>query len=81
MSCTHTETVPGQWIDNPDYDMDDDSGEAMYWEEGGEVPSTEDIDLHRYRCTECGKVKYYSEAARKYYEEGIKSPAIKGLDK
>ncbi|BCG50153.1 hypothetical protein [Ralstonia phage RP13] len=39
----------------------------------------EDISLHRFKCTQCNKVFYYSEAARKYYEEGIKSNIL-GLD-
>lgn len=35
-----------------------------------------DVDLHRYKCSKCGKLGYYSESARKHYEEGIKSPYI-----
>jgi len=41
----------------------------------------EDIDLHRCRCTKCGKIEYYSSAAHNYYVNGIKSPNIKGLDR
>lgn len=40
----------------------------------------EDIDLHRYKCGLCGEVKYYSSAARAYYEDGVKC-SIPGLDK
>ena len=36
-----------------------------------EVSTTVDIDLHRYKCTQCGKVMYYSGAAREYYETGV----------
>lgn len=39
-----------------------------------------DIDLHRMRCRLCGQIGYYSEAARAFYEDGIKSPGISGLD-
>lgn len=46
------------------------------WEDAPMV----DIDLHRYKCTKCGNIGYYSSAAREYHEEGIKS-SIKGLDK
>lgn len=47
----------------------------------------EDIDTHRYRCTKCGQVFYYSGAARDYYEgrgdtkglfDSHASPAQKG---
>jgi hypothetical protein len=40
----------------------------------------EDLDLHRTRCTQCGKIGYYSGAARAYFEEGKRSPGIKGLE-
>jgi hypothetical protein len=33
--------------------------------------TTVDIDLHRYKCTQCGEVMYYSGAAREYYETGV----------
>lgn len=49
------------------------------WVEPSEKSAFEDIDLHRYKCTLCGVVKYYSEAARKYYVEGVLS-YVKGLD-
>ena len=38
----------------------------------------EDVDLHRYKCKQCGEIKYYSGAAKDFYTKGIKSP-IKGL--
>jgi len=37
--------------------------------------------LHRYKCTQCGEVMYYSGRAREHYEEGKKFDWIKGLDK
>lgn len=33
--------------------------------------ATEDLDTHRYFCTLCGLVMYYSERARAYYEDGV----------
>lgn len=35
------------------------------------VSTTIDIDLHRYKCTQCNQIMYYSSAAREYYETGI----------
>lgn len=31
---------------------------------------TEDLDLHRYQCTECGLIKYYSGWAAKNWIPG-----------
>ena len=39
----------------------------------------EDVDLHRYKCIECGVIMYYSESARRYFEEGELFEGIKGL--
>ena len=36
----------------------------------------EDIDLHRYKCTQCGEIGYYSGAAENYYTKGIKNPML-----
>lgn len=36
----------------------------------------EDIDLHRYKCTICGEIGYYSGAAENYYTNGIKNPML-----
>ncbi|MGF6440739.1 hypothetical protein [Paraburkholderia youngii] len=38
----------------------------------------EDIDTHRFRCSKCGRIGYYSEAARRFFEKGIKSSGING---
>lgn len=35
-----------------------------------EVGTYEDVDLHRFRCTQCGKIRYYSSRAEAFYEEG-----------
>ena len=39
-----------------------------------------DIDLHRFKCSRCGQVGYYSGAARAYFEEGKRAPGIEGLE-
>jgi hypothetical protein len=31
----------------------------------------EDIDTHRMKCSICGKIDYYSQSARNFYENGI----------
>lgn len=73
MSCTHKS---GHWVAGG---TDDWTGEELP-DEWVEYSTTEDIDTHRYRCTRCGKVMYYSGAARDYYEKGKRSH-VHGLDK
>lgn len=36
----------------------------------------EDIDLHRFHCTQCKQVMYYSARAADFYERGIKSEIL-----
>jgi hypothetical protein len=75
MSCRHERTTE-RWVTR-DYFGEEIDGEWQY----DTVSTTVDIDLHRYRCTQCGEVFYYSGRAREYYEEGKKFEWIKGLDK
>jgi hypothetical protein len=75
MSCSHERTTE-RWV-TVDYFGDEISGEWEY----NTVSTTVDIDLHRYKCTQCGEIMYYSGRAREYYEEGKKFEWIKGLDK
>lgn len=42
------------------------------------VSTFKDIDLHRYQCSRCGEIGYYSGAAKDFYEQG-KTCAVKGL--
>lgn len=74
MTCTHKD---------PDY------WETETWEDDWGNTHTDtkrvygrslqkDIDLHRFRCTRCGEIGYYSGAARAYHEDGVKSD-ITGL--
>jgi hypothetical protein len=39
-----------------------------------------DLDLHRFQCTRCKEIGYYSGAARAYYEEGKRAPGVQGLE-
>ncbi len=75
MSCNHTRET-SRWV-TTDYFGEEIDGE---WEYKTEY-TTVDIDLHRYKCTQCGEIMYYSGRARDYYEKGIKSDWITGLDK
>ena len=72
MSCNHTREQQ-VWVEREDCDgyME---GE---WEWQTEY-TIEDIDLHRYRCTQCGETMYYSSAAREYYETGVDRKGLFG---
>jgi hypothetical protein len=65
MSCNHERTTE-RWV-TQDYFGEEIDGEWQY----DTVSTTVDIDLHRYKCTQCGQVMYYSGAAREYYETGV----------
>jgi len=71
--CTHSEQS-GEWVDNPFHDPVEwaldgfDEGPSIW--ESGSTPTTEDVDTHRYRCTQCGEVMYYSNKARRHFEDG-----------
>jgi hypothetical protein len=65
MTCTHTRDT-SRWVTR-DYFGEEIDGEWEY----DSVSTCVDIDLHRYKCTQCGEVMYYSGAAREYYETGV----------
>ncbi len=69
-NCTHTR-YREKYV-TTDYYGDECEG---YWEKWTES-ATVDLDLHRYKCTMCGKVMYYSGAAQKYYEKGIDNDVL-----
>lgn len=66
-NCNHTRQTSPEWVE---YECDWTGETVGYWEEGGAVSTTVDVDMHRYRCTQCGEVMYYSAAAKRHYEEG-----------
>lgn len=79
MTCTHTRDT-SRWVGD-DYWYDDGSSyHTGHWEYDS-VSTCVDIDLHRYKCTQCGEVMYYSGRARQHFEEGVKFDWINGLDK
>ena len=67
MSCTH-QRERSYWVSEFENDWGD--IEPGHWEYET-VSTTVDIDLHRYKCTQCGQIMYYSGAAREYYETGV----------
>ena len=76
MSCRHERTTE-RWVEEEDWY----SGEMIgHWEYNTEY-TTVDIDLHRYKCTQCGEIMYYSGRASEYYEVGKKFDWIEGLKK
>lgn len=77
MNCTHTRQIPGKYVDV----FNDWTGETdQEWQAGYEESTYDDLDLHRLKCTKCGHITYYSGAARNYYENGVRSPGITGLE-
>lgn len=68
MSCNHQRET-SRWVEDDDW-YPSHGGSTGYWEYDS-VSTTVDIDLHRYKCTQCGEVMYYSGAAREYYETGV----------
>ena len=66
MSCTHTREH-SRWVTKVDDWYGHETSEWEYTTEN----TTVDIDLHRYKCTQCNQIMYYSGAAREYYETGV----------
>lgn len=64
MSCNHTETKR-EWVKV--FDWDEGEREEL---QTIETSTCVDIDLHRFKCTRCGEIGYYSGAARRFYEGG-----------
>ena len=73
--CTHTKYE--RWTSSWENWM---TGEDVVEEHYGEVDTFEDIDTHRYKCTQCGEIGYYSGAAKNWYQNKIPTPGIKGLN-
>lgn len=72
--CTHTRRkMENQGYEDWEGDWHDDWRQVEVW-------TYVDVDLHRYKCTQCGEIFYYSSRARDFYEAGKKSPGIQGLE-
>lgn len=64
--CKHTKTIPAGWYPNPHYSVqdavhlgDEYMEEAYFWEDEWEQPTTVDVDIHHFKCTQCGKIIPY----------------------
>ena len=85
--CRHTRKVEGHWaplpphLQNRDrlYDEDYDLEDNYEWVDSHEETLLVDLDLHRMKCSHCGAIKYYSQAARLYYEGETDVPPL-GFD-
>jgi hypothetical protein len=64
-NCQH-EYQRGEWRK----ETDEETGEVIDRYEYVTYSHFEDVDLHRYKCKQCGELRYYSERAREFYEEG-----------
>lgn len=72
--CTHQIKVPGYWETKIEENWFTGELESVdEWHNGHYEDTFVDLDLHRMKCTQCGKIRYYSGAARDFYESGIKS--------
>jgi hypothetical protein len=69
MTCTHSKDTT-RWVVDDDWREDGSSCHTGHWQYDT-VETFVDIDLHRYKCTQCGEVMYYSGTAREYYETGV----------
>jgi hypothetical protein len=47
---------------------------------GGEG-TNEDLDIGRFRCTQCGEIGYYTGLWRDFYEEGIPCPGSNKVER
>ena len=67
MKCNH-KREKSTWVN----EYHDDWGTLVdgHWEYETESTCV-DLDLHRYQCTQCREVLYYSGAAKDYYETGV----------
>ena len=76
MSCNHTRDR-SRWVEEENWYTGETEGRWEYYTEN----TTVDIDLHRYKCTMCGEIMYYSGRAKAHYTEGKNFDWIPGLDK
>lgn len=70
--CTHREPERWEWQDVEVSPFGD--TEQQLVQVSGDRYTYEDIDIGRFRCTQCGHVGYYTGHWRRFFEEGIPCP-------
>lgn len=68
LQCTHR--GERNWVDTSYEDDDGNYYSDGHWEEES---LQVDIDLHRFMCTRCKKIGYYSSRAENFFKGGIGS--------
>lgn len=76
MQCEHT--TPIYWAEELVEISPYGHTELQLVQRGGEY-TYEDIDIGRFRCTQCGLIQYYTGHWKKYYEEGIPCSGSEGV--
>lgn len=72
MACEHKR---GRWAPGGTCDWSGDELPPVYIEEH----TTEDLDVGRFRCTQCGLVMYYTGLWKRFHEEGVPCPGSDGV--
>lgn len=67
MTCSHTQ---GRWYPGGTDHYTGEDLPDVYVEEH----TTEDLDIGRFRCTQCGLVMYYTGLWREFHENGTPCP-------
>lgn len=75
VTCTHRQPL---WV--PDL-IDDWSGEVVEPGHYESESTTEDLDVGRFRCTQCGEIMYYTGSWKAYWEEGKPCPGSELVSK
>lgn len=57
--CTHTKPAGGCWIHSDFIANDGSTQQDSTWQPIWNKPTVVDINLHQYKCTQCGKVMNY----------------------
>jgi hypothetical protein len=76
-TCDHLLHLPDRWVETYNDWTGEMDGE---WEYHRTRDLREDLDLHRIKCSRCGHIDYYSGAARRFYEDGVRTPGVTGLE-
>lgn len=66
MTCNHYRWEE-KWVINDDPDDERDWWQKGRWEKN-QISTCVDLDLHRWKCTQCGHIGYYSGRARDHFE-------------